>query len=311
VELPMGENMWMNFSQQLSEYDGSGFLEAVQNNEWYQSAWRPVSRTEYINDASGNSVVEVSSYRIDDVLVKSDSAVYAYGDGGKLSHAQYFIMKMNGWENYTKVDYTYAGDNYGSVTRYMWNAGEWQNLSRYTYDYNAEGYLLSLVNEGGSVDGHSWVNYTKEAYEYDEHNNAIKGEYFEWEEGAWASANGSVDMGFAFYDGYLATAEYIPVSGGVAVDDDNINPNVFSLAQNYPNPFNPETKINFSLPQSGKASLKIYDMLGREVMELVNGSMSAGKHEVTFSGRDLSSGVYIYRLESGSYTESKKMILLK
>ncbi|HEX2982511.1 MAG TPA: T9SS type A sorting domain-containing protein, partial [Ignavibacteriales bacterium] len=70
-------------------------------------------------------------------------------------------------------------------------------------------------------------------------------------------------------------------------------------------------KISFSLPQSGKTMLKVYDMLGREIAELVNGEMEKGPHSVSFNGRSLSSGVYIYRLQSGSFTESKKMMLLK
>ncbi|HEX3072768.1 MAG TPA: T9SS type A sorting domain-containing protein [Ignavibacteriales bacterium] len=87
-------------------------------------------------------------------------------------------------------------------------------------------------------------------------------------------------------------------------------PNII-LSPKYNKPFNPETKINFSLPKSGKASLKVYDMLGREVAELVNGEMEKGTHSVNFNGRNLSSGVYIYRLQAGSFTESKKMALIK
>lgn len=85
----------------------------------------------------------------------------------------------------------------------------------------------------------------------------------------------------------------------------------FSLGQNYPNPFNPTTMINYQLPVISRVTLRVYDVLGREVETLVNGRRSAGEHSVAFSGADLPSGVYFCVLEVGSYRETKKMLLLK
>jgi hypothetical protein len=88
-------------------------------------------------------------------------------------------------------------------------------------------------------------------------------------------------------------------------------PAQYELEQNYPNPFNPETRIGFRIQDAGFTSLKVYDVLGREVATLVEGKIDAGNHEVTFDGSNLPSGVYVYRLMSGSYQESKKMLLMK
>ncbi|MCX6138153.1 MAG: family 10 glycosylhydrolase [Ignavibacteriales bacterium] len=85
----------------------------------------------------------------------------------------------------------------------------------------------------------------------------------------------------------------------------------FRLAQNYPNPFNPSTIVNYSLAQSGFTTLKVYDLLGREVSTLVATDQTPGVHSVEFSGASLSSGVYLYRLVSGSFAETKRMILQK
>jgi len=85
----------------------------------------------------------------------------------------------------------------------------------------------------------------------------------------------------------------------------------YSLSQNYPNPFNPETKISYSLKEAGTVMLTVYDVLGNEVAKLVDEHKPAGQHEFTFKADDLPSGVYIYRIKAGDYTESKKMILLK
>lgn len=111
----------------------------------------------------------------------------------------------------------------------------------------------------------------------------------------------------------------IPVSGisfinaGVTdVKQTNNNiPDNFNLEQNYPNPFNPTTNINYSIPSSQKVILKIYDELGREVATLVNSDQPAGNYSVDFNASGLASGIYFYRLQSGSFIQMKKMILLK
>ncbi len=88
-------------------------------------------------------------------------------------------------------------------------------------------------------------------------------------------------------------------------------PTDFNLSQNYPNPFNPSTKIGFKIKQAGFTTLKVYDVLGREVETLVNADMQPGTYEISFDGHGLSSGVYCYRLNSGSFSGLKKMILTK
>ncbi|MCE1164776.1 MAG: T9SS type A sorting domain-containing protein [Bacteroidetes bacterium] len=88
-------------------------------------------------------------------------------------------------------------------------------------------------------------------------------------------------------------------------------PKNYSLSQNYPNPFNPVTMIRFALPNSGNVSLKVYDILGREVANLVSGFKRAGEYIVDFDASSLTSGVYFYRLESEGYVEVKRMVVLK
>ncbi len=95
------------------------------------------------------------------------------------------------------------------------------------------------------------------------------------------------------------------------VKENNELPQSFVLKQNYPNPFNPSTTISFYLPKSEKVSLLIFDALGREVAELINDNLSKGEHKVDFNAGNLSSGVYLYRLTTSSFSETKKMILMK
>jgi len=88
-------------------------------------------------------------------------------------------------------------------------------------------------------------------------------------------------------------------------------PKKFSLDQNFPNPFNPSTIIGYQLPANTIVTMKVYDVLGREVKMLVNERQSAGSHSVRFSAANLPSGVYFYRLDAGTYHDTKKLLLLK
>jgi hypothetical protein len=99
-------------------------------------------------------------------------------------------------------------------------------------------------------------------------------------------------------------------------EEQNLIPTEFKLEQNYPNPFNPSTKIKYSIPSVGtrlalSVQLKVFDVLGREVATLVNEEKPAGNYEVEFGAVHLPSGVYFYRLQSGDYVKTKKMIFLK
>ncbi len=99
----------------------------------------------------------------------------------------------------------------------------------------------------------------------------------------------------------------IPTSAG----DDAVTVTKFELEQNYPNPFNPSTSIKFAISIKQFVSLKVYDVLGNEVTTLLNDQKPAGIYEIEFDANNLSSGIYYYRIVAGSFTDTKKMILLK
>jgi hypothetical protein len=88
-------------------------------------------------------------------------------------------------------------------------------------------------------------------------------------------------------------------------------PTKFKLFQNYPNPFNPATKIQYQIPDISQVTLRVYDILGREITTLVNEEKSTGTYEVNFDASELSNGIYFYKMQAGSFVETKKMILLK
>lgn len=91
----------------------------------------------------------------------------------------------------------------------------------------------------------------------------------------------------------------------------SLTPESYNLAQNYPNPFNPVTTINFSLPKTSKVSIKIYDVLGKELRTLVNETKPAGVYDISFDASSFSSGVYFYRIEADNFSDIKRMMLIK
>ncbi len=127
-----------------------------------------------------------------------------------------------------------------------------------------------------------------------------------WSDGTYHDINSAwqnldVDLWIA---AVLSTTTGIKVIG-------NELPQGFVLSQNYPNPFNPITKIKYAIPRNAYVTLRIYDVLGNEVQELVSESQNAGYYEVEFNGSNLASGVYFYRLEAGNYFAVKKLMIVK
>ncbi len=147
--------------------------------------------------------------------------------------------------------------------------------------YNADTYLIDTVSFGVQADNYSYARFGDGSY---------------WENGQVPSPG-------------------LTNPHGSKVDEVNININSFTLNQNYPNPFNPSTKIRFSLPATGNSALnavvKVYDVLGNLVATLVNEKLDAGTYEVTFNASNLSSGIYFYSLQYGSYNQTCKMSLIK
>jgi hypothetical protein len=88
-------------------------------------------------------------------------------------------------------------------------------------------------------------------------------------------------------------------------------PRVFALSQNYPNPFNPTTTIRYGLPHRSHVTLAVFNILGQKVADLVNGDNETGFHEVQFKPSNFASGVYFYRIQAGTYTETKLLLLIR
>ena len=139
----------------------------------------------------------------------------------------------------------------------------------------------------------------------------VQGVFYDVSQQKWALYNEDLTdytVGIK-YNIYVANSSGIPT----AVEEEKNPATVsnFELQQNYPNPFNPTTQIRFSLPEQSQVTLKIYNVLGKEIATLVNDVKGAGVHEISFDGSGLASGVYFYTLQTGKFTQTHKMILMK
>jgi len=172
---------------------------------------------------------------------------------------------------------------------------------------------LSILRE--LWQNNAWLNSEKYTYSYDNNGNTVSGQHYSWSNNSWVSSQ--INIRFSYNNGqsyyYIysssATATYQYITTGLEYDNsDDMN---FTLSQNYPNPFNPSTTISFVLPLTGHVILELFSTEGKKVMTLINETMSAGKHQFTINSGKLPSGVYIYRLKAGQFSDSKKLILLK
>ncbi len=109
----------------------------------------------------------------------------------------------------------------------------------------------------------------------------------------------------------LADGTVIELETATSIDDPSERPDAFILEQNYPNPFNPVTQIQYTLPESADVTLEVFNLQGQRIAVLENGHQSAGTHSVTFDGTNMASGLYLYRLQAGDFTDVRKMMMVK
>ena len=126
-----------------------------------------------------------------------------------------------------------------------------------------------------------------------------------------ATAYVQVQIGTFRNPGVRTTIDFTATTDPTVDVEDEINLNSYELKQNFPNPFNPSTQINYNVAESGFVNLKVYNILGMEVATLINEYKPAGSYQVSFDGKDLPSGVYIYNLSVNDFTNTRKMILEK
>jgi hypothetical protein len=233
-------------------------------------------------DAAGNIYITGYSYN---TLTNLDYITLKYSSsGGSLWTARYIGDYLAG-DNYpTGIALDASGNVY--VTGRSWESSAGSDIT--TVKYSSSGSLQWAMKRNGNINS----SYLEAGYciAVDNINNVFV-----------AGVNDAPDA---------IVIKYVQAPIGIQQTGSEL-PKQFELGQNYPNPFNPETNIEFSVPNAGFVRLALFDILGREVSELINQDLNAGKYKYNLNAGSLSSGVYFYRLTSGSFSEVKKMNLIK
>ncbi len=241
------------------------------------------------------------------------------------SNSRVYALAVMGSELYVGGGFTFAGGmsaNY--VARFNTSTNTWSSLgSGSNNGMNNEVYALAVMGSevfvggyfgrAGGVSANGMARFNPNTNTW----SALEGSANGVNDRVNALAvigSGVLYVGGRFTQAGGLSSTYIArwSSGTTSVEHigDDV-PTTYLLSQNYPNPFNPSTTISFSIPTSEFVTLKVYDVLGREVATLVNEHVRAGSYSYNFDARNLTSGVYLYKLQAGKYSETKKMVLAK
>ena len=287
-------NNWENNFFLTYKYNSDGNLDTMLFQLWKDTAWVDNSR-------------ETNTYNSNGLLVS------------KL--VETWIMPENFWQNSALFTYNYdENGNEVEALEKIWYSNTWHEYRKITSTYNANNQKSSWLQE--QKYNSTWGNEKRVVYTYDENDNMNYAYHEVWDNGnsIWNKEDGNIrfkDSSGRIFN-LLATEIDVFYNEITAVDESTFVPNQFELKQNYPNPFNPSTTIQFALPKVGMVNLKVYNILGEEVAELINREMNAGFQSINFDASHLSSGLYFYRISAGTSTSSatefvdvKKMLLLK
>jgi Secretion system C-terminal sorting domain len=299
-------------------------------------------------DIDGNLVISNNSMYSGELLFRKTKTTNRYDSNKNITDALSEIFAEEAWEFLARTIYGHdSSNNITSELSENWNSSDsiWVNyqLRSYEFDSNKNRTLL-LINYWDTEDSlwspryryssiydsnqlitldfcetwntTKWINTYEYSYNYQENGNLNFATYTRWNDGTKELANSFLEFadprnnGWNFYF-TASNIDAVYYNSITDVEDKLEGVTTYSLEQNYPNPFNPSTSINFGLSKSGMVSLKVFNILGEEVATLINKTMLAGNYEQLFNASNLPSGLYIYQIKTGTFSKSKKMMLLK
>ncbi len=297
----------------------------------------PLSSTGYIgfwlktSSASGGSQVAAT---VDDAAggteLSSKQDIINDGDW----HLYQWNLSGSGWSSFAGGDGIIGGPTVtlDAIMFYAPDASSDWTMYIDDVSYNSSGPLpVELTSFSALLNGNNvilnWQTSTEVnnyGFSIERSGEMVNGRNSEWSKLGFVNGNGNSNSikEYSFTDNTLSSSgkyayrlKQIDNDGKCEysneVEVNYVKANSYSLAQNYPNPFNPTTVISYKLPVNSFVTLKVYDVLGKEVATLVNGNMEAGNYNVNFNASNLSAGTYFYRLQAGDFTSSKKLILIK
>ncbi len=308
------ETNWVNYFRDAYTYDDNENMTSELRAIWEDTDWVNNMRDTYTYDDNGNMTSKLLEKWEGADWVNNMRDTYTYDNSGNITSKLRARWVGSDWEDKIRDAYTYDGN--GNITSKLlerWLGTDWVEYWRHTYNYNNNGNMTLDLYE--YWDGTNWVNSTRYTYTYDDNGSMTLFLPETWDDTNWINSNLNAYLTFrdTFGNYYSFSGIKIEVSYKTITEVEQENNNYFSytLQQNYPNPFNPSTTISYSLPKAGFVQLKVYDLLGREVAVLVNKEQIKGNYKINFNASNLTSGIYFYKLQSGIFSDTKKLILLR
>jgi len=279
-------------------YNGQEFV----NDFKYESSY----------DSANNLVSSVSQDWIDSIWVNRSKFIYAYTPENVNDTALFQVWTNEQWINDRMNILKYDEElNIISNLAKRWDGNNWLNLGRGTFEYDINNNRVLEYWE--IANNKNWENWFRIFYEYDYKNNLTHLFGEEWVGGQWVPEYEPliITNPDGIIIGFLAKEIFLYYSPPTSVGSEKNITYGFSLLQNFPNPFNSTTHIMYTIPQPGRVTLKVFDLMGSEVASLLDRYQSKGEYDVIFQPESLSSGIYFYQLQTDNFILTKKLILLK
>ena len=301
IDMNWNGSGWDNGYRYTYQYNTGDYVFEKLEEQWMEGEWKNSLLDVYTYNAQNQVVSDTSFWWPDTAWKASVELVYAYNNDGNINDmvTKFWESEQLGLQNKYHVAYEYISGTSlpTNVENQEWDLQNslWFNTWRDLYTYDGANVIQNHATEVWS--GSDWMPGSQDEYTYDGNGNldVILSQY--WDGSQWINSFKQTHT--------WALITSIESGNGSAI------PASYSLEQNYPNPFNPATVIKYAVKADGFVTLKVYDILGNEVASLVNERQSQGIYTVNFNADKLSSGVYIYKLQSGSYSAAKKMLLIR
>lgn len=316
---------WQNLSQATYSYDSTTYIDEILTENWINNSWQIILKTEY------NYILT----DLDEILNKLwngsgfdiyNHSLFTYNSSGLNTEIISQNWTNQSWENVARVNYSYNLGKIDTVWNANWTGGDWVTGSREIHTYNPNDTLIDITIQ--NLNGANWVNSTKQSYSYNSLGDVAQILTESWNGASWGNQNLFIavfdtlnNLSEAQYKSWngVGWADYVrtfytyePIS--VSIEEKQNLVSDFKLS-NYPNPFNPKTTINYELEITNyeNANLVIFNVLGEKVKEFV---LDKSKGSVVWNGvndlgKQVSSGVYFYRIQTENQSQTKKMLLLK
>jgi len=339
---------WVTSSIHTYTYDDNNYLIEKLSQIWNGSEWVTSSIHTNTYDENNNLIEAISmidrdvknTYIYDEKNNQIERVQFAWDGTNWVSHLIWTktfdennnliesIIKKDygsGWELDSRWELIYdENNNLIGTIRFSWDGSEWKLGHRHEFTYDENNNLIEEIGLSGSIS--YWFNVIKRVFSYDENNNLIEESWQHWQDSYWLNVtkrvfnydenNNLIEESWQHWqDSYwvdnIRTTNYTyEVCNELSMDKELtlLRYNIHSI---YPNPFNPTTIISFSIPKFGLTTITAYDIIGRKLETLTNEVLSIGNHSINWDASSYPSGVYLIRMDSGDFTQTQKVVLVK